>query len=270
MVPAELQPFYLEAELDLRHEAGDVDGLTPDEVAELDELFAQLPELERRGDEPGRHPLPSALIAADVERVDEADELLVLSATQAPAWPIGRTCSTAYRAKRTSGTRRLSAIELGVVHCTQGATARGAASWFANPASKGSAHVAVDGRECYRTLPPSAIPWGAPGVNGNGWHLELAAYAQWSRAEWLSHPVLLQRGAYKLAANGRGHFPMRFLTDRELADVLRRKPGRRHGIVSHRQVSRVFGGDHTDPGAHFPWDVFMAHARRFERELARR
>lgn len=262
-LPAELAPFARAVSLDRAREAGETGELTARTRAELAELFAGLDELERRGADPGRHP--------SIEQLPKGSTIgpaIAESTLDSIAWPLTRSCSTRFSARRRSGTRKLSAIELGVVHCTQGASAAGAAGWFANTKSQGSAHDVVDAIECYRTLPPSVIPWGAPGVNGNGWHLEIAGFAEWSRAEWLRHGRAIERAAYKLAVNGRERFPMRFLTDRELADVLRRKPTRRRGVVSHRQVSRVFGGTHTDPGPHFPWDVFMGYARRFEQQLA--
>jgi len=203
--------------------------------------------LETRGDDHGRHAPPE----------DEPPAGLELDALEAARWPIGRACSTAYRARRSSGTRRLRAITLGVVHCTQGSTARGAAVWFANPDSRGSAHLVADSYECYRTLPPSVIPWGAPGTNGRGWHLELAGFAQWTRAEWLARRYLLDRGAYKLALNGEGRFPMRRLSRSELA-------GGKRGVCDHATASQVYGGSHWDPGPSFPWDVFMTLARRHE------
>lgn len=222
-----------------------------------------LSELERRGAGDLRHePLPAGLSIEQVLADVAAAELEVLAA--AAPWPIRRECSASFRARRKSGTRRLSAITLGVVHCTQGATARGAASWFVNPAAQGSAHVVADGRECFRTLPPSVIPWGAPGVNGRGWHLELAGFAEWSRGTWLAHRGTLERGAFKLALHGHAfNFPMRRLTDGEL------RRGVKRGIIGHAQASRVFGGSHTDPGAHFPWAEFLELAHAFELELAR-
>ena len=240
------------AELGVRDaelEAGEGPLFEACEPISLDELS----DVERRGDDPGRHAPPTTLGAGPLELA-------------AGAWPLARDCSTQYRARRTSGTRRLSSIRLGVVHCTQGATALGAASWFANPKSQGSAHLCVDGMRCYRTLPPSIIPWGASGVNATGWHLELAGFAERTRTEWLRNGGTLERGAYKLAQNGAGRFPMRFLTDAQLAAAIRGDK-RVRGICSHRQVSRVHGGSHWDPGSHFPWDVFMGLARKFEAAL---
>ena len=178
--------------------------------------------------------------------------------------PRGRSadsCSRQFRAVHHSGRRSLSAIELLVVHCTQGDTARGAASWFANPDSRGSAHVCVDGRECYRTLSPSFIPWGAAGVNTRGWHLEIAGFAEWSRSEWRSRDRLLRRAAYKLAVHSRMlGVPLRVLSRSQLAAGA-------HGVITHRMASDVFGGSHTDPGSGFPMDVLMAYARRYREGL---
>lgn len=227
-----------------------VEHLPAVEPHELLLARAELPDYELLGGDDLRHP--------PAEYVDELAELEAEALEAIAPWPISKSCSTRFRARRTSGTRRLAAISLGVVHCTQGPTALAAASWFANPRSQGSAHDVVDGNRCYRTLPPSVIPWGAPGANGRGWHLELAGFADWTRAQWLAHPALLNRGAYKLAWNGRGLFPMVRLSRAEL------RAGAR-GVVDHKTCSAVFGGSHWDPGPNFPWDVFMTLARRYER-----
>lgn len=247
------------AVLDAQLEAGVGPAELLDEPLLLESVLAGLPDYERRGDDEARH--------APTDPFGTIGDDDPLEAVRATAWPIARDCSARYRARRHSGTRKLATIRLGVVHCTEGSTAAGAAAWFANDASRGSAHLCVDGRECYRTLPPGMIPWGAPGVNGAGWHLELAGFARRSRAEWLAHRGTLERGAFKLAQNGRGRFPMRFLTDRQLAAAIRGDK-RVRGVCSHKQVSRVYGGTHWDPGPAFPWDVFMALARKYERQLA--
>jgi hypothetical protein len=221
-------------------------------MAARDALEA-LPAEERRGDDADRHaPAWFESLPADVVGPLEARK----------PWPIGRECDPRYRAIRSSGRRPLASIGLLVVHCTQGATAAGAARWFTNPACRGSAHVVVDGIECFRTLAPSMIPWGAPGVNGRGWHLEIAGFAEWSRAEWLYHAGTLDRAAYKLAWHGRAfRIPIVRLTDAEL------RGGRRRGVVDHAQASRVYGGTHTDVGRNFPWPEFLDRARRHSRAI---
>jgi hypothetical protein len=209
--------------------------------------------VEDLGDGDGRHP-PADWELAPASGAWRSREL-------ASPWPIARHCSTRYRAQRSSGRRRLEEIGLLVVHCTQSDTAAGAASWFANPASRGSAHVVVDGRECFRTLPPSSIPWGAPGANGRGWHLELAGRAEWSRPQWLARRGTLERGAYKLALHAKAfEIPLARLTVAALNRGAR-------GVVDHRQCSSAFGGSHWDVGDGFPWDVFLARARHYRKGL---
>lgn len=212
--------------------------------------------VEQRGGGPYRHPplhLRAELDVIALEAIAPGTKTL----------PIEATCSTRFRALRTSGTRHWSEITLLVVHSTEGATALGAASWFQDPRCQGSAHVTVDGRECFQTLPPSAIPWGAPGVNERGWHLELAGYAHWTRADWMIHEATLRRGAFKLAWHARAfEIPLRRLTLAELA-------AGQAGVVGHWDATRVYGGSHTDPGRTFPWPHFMATAQNFYVQIER-
>lgn len=206
--------------------------------------------LELRGDDELRHQPPEW--EAELREIEEPFE------AHEP-WPATRTCSTRYRALHSSGRRRLSAIRWLVIHSTEGSTARGAAAWFANPRSAGSAHVVVDEIECYQTLPPSAVPWAAPGANFHGWHLELAGFASWSRARWRLHDRELWRAAYKLEIHAhRFGIPIRRLTAHELAAGV-------HGFTDHRTCTAVFGGTHTDPGAHFPWDTLLDRVHYYRR-----
>ena len=233
----------------------------PRAIAAARAAWDELPPIERLGGDVDRH-FPPACLIRDLLRDVELQDLGQIVEVAKPL-PIRATCSTELRALRSSGTRRLSAIELLVVHTTEGLTARGAARWFTNPACRGSAHVVADGIECFRTLPPSAIPWGAPGANGRGWHLEIVGRASWARAEWLRHPSTIERAAFKLAWHGRAFkIPIVRLTDAEL------RAGVKRGVVDHRQCSRVFGGTHWDVGDGFPFDRFLQSARAWRRELS--
>lgn len=175
-------------------------------------------------------------------------------------------CSTKYRAAHDSGHRR-APIEVIVVHSTEGETAEGAAGWFQNPASGGSAHKVVDERICYKTLPDDRVAWAAPGANHNGLHLEFAAFARWNRASWLRprHRRMLRRGAWKAAGWAvRYSIPLRRLNVDDL------RAGKR-GITGHVQVSRAFHrSSHWDPGPNFPWRFFMRKVRRYAKRHARR
>jgi hypothetical protein len=176
--------------------------------------------------------------------------------------PLDAACSRRFTAVHTSGTRPLSAIKLIVIHSTEGDTAAGAARWWTNPDSKGSGHLVVDDHECYRALGNEVIPWGAPGANTNGFHLEHAGFAAWHRDKWLQHEQTIRRGAFKVAVHAQKFgVPIRLLS----ADDLRRGRG---GIVTHVTVSEVFHGDHTDPGSGFPLDVFMGFVEEFAQQLS--
>ena len=170
--------------------------------------------------EGGEHGPPEGDAADGDERVLEAP------APAAPQ-PIPATCKRDFAAVHHSGTRQLSDISLVVIHSTESNSARSSAEWFANPNSNGSAHILVDDRECYRTLDNTVIPWGAPGANTRGFHIEHAGWAHWSTQDWLSHEQTLRRGAYKAALHaGRFHIPLRWLA----VDDLRHG---RAGFVTH-------------------------------------
>jgi N-acetylmuramoyl-L-alanine amidase len=168
-------------------------------------------------------------------------------------------CLTRYRAVHNSGPRGPNLVRYIVLHDTEGATAAGAARYFTTPASGGSANLVVDDLLCFRTLDDLVIPWGAPPLNTNGFHIEQAGFAAWTRAEWLEHKPTIQRAAYKAALRcQRFKIPARVLNVAQLrADFAKHEPA--GGIVTHLTVSAAFGeSDHTDPGHGYPMDVFLA------------
>lgn len=170
-------------------------------------------------------------------------------------------CRTDYMpASRTSGTRKLNDVLWVVIHDTEGGTAYSNARYFHNPAlpedggPEGSAHLTVDDNRCYRCLPNTAIPWAAPDANTNGFHIEQAGYAHWTRAEWLAHGPMLRRAAFKAAYHC--HLFKLSPVFRDAAALRNRL----HGVTTHAQVTLAFPGPgrtHTDPGAGWPQDRFM-------------
>jgi N-acetyl-anhydromuramyl-L-alanine amidase AmpD len=167
-------------------------------------------------------------------------------------------CDDRYKAtKHGPNPRDTSRLRLIVIHSTEGSTAAGAAGWFANPSSQGSAHIVVDDDNCFRTLPDNMIPWGAKGGNSNqdGLHIELAGFAKRSRAEWLAHPQLLQKAADVIAYWCHEYnIPLRFLD----AEDLKAAGNNARGITTHAMLKDAFKQDsHWDPGPGFPIDVLM-------------
>lgn len=212
---------------------------------------------------------PELIAAHDAAAIAAADAIenehptraelgpLALVGTAAPTRePIGANCRREFTARRHSGRRPLEEIRWIVLHSTEGATARGAATWFANPSSQGSAHLCLDDFECYRTLANELVPWGARGANYRGFHIEQAGYARWSRLVWSrSHRRLLERAAYKTALHCRRFgIPPYFVTATELRAGL-------YGVTTHNECTRAFGGTHWDPGRGWPRRLFMRRVR---------
>jgi hypothetical protein len=171
--------------------------------------------------------------------------------------PVAAPCKQR-RARHDSGHRRATDIRYVVIHDTEGGTASSNAAWFASPASAASTQLVVDDRECYRCLPDLVIPWGAPGANTHGLHIEHAGFAHWTRRVWLEHSAMLERSAYKTARwCWQYRLPRRWLTVAQL---------RRHerGFCTHAQASAAFppNDGHSDPGAHFPKDLYMRLVRK--------
>lgn len=162
------------------------------------------------------------------------------------------------RCRHDGGTRYSTQIEYIVIHDAEGASAQGVANYGATTPRVVSWHVTCDDKILIRCLPDLVIGWAAPGANRNGLQLELCGYASWSKLTWYRHQSTLKRGAWQVAKWCKAYsIPARWLTDAELRN------GNRDGIVTHAQVSRVFGlSDHTDPGKGFPSRYFMHLVRR--------
>lgn len=167
----------------------------------------------------------------------------------------------ALRAKNDSGPRSASDIKWIVLHSTEGGTAASVAAFF-HTTAQASTQLVVDDKETWRMVPDLVIPWGAPGANTAGLHIEQCGYARWSTAEWMAHSHELQRSA-AYAAQWAHEFgiPLRFVGKWGL------KIGRK-GVTTHNDCSRAFTpGGHTDPGPGFPKAAWMGWARAYLKQL---
>jgi N-acetyl-anhydromuramyl-L-alanine amidase AmpD len=146
-----------------------------------------------------------------------------------------------------------------VIHTTEGSShsqsAEDGAAYDARRTDGTSTHYFVDDTsvvQCVRTSDRAHTA----GYSGNmhGIQYELCARASYGRAWWLGGygTALLKRAAAQCARDAkRYNIPVKRITPADLTRGYR-------GFVGHVDVTNAWHEvDHTDPGASFPWDVFL-------------
>jgi hypothetical protein len=167
------------------------------------------------------------------------------------------------RAANDSGPRDASKLKWIVLHDTEGGSAASNANYF-HTTAEASTQLVVDNKECYRCVPDLVIPWGAPGANTAGLHIEHCGYKSWTRADWLAHPAELRRSAAKAARWCHMYgIPRRYVGKWGL------RLGRK-GFTTHLDCSQAFppNDGHSDPGPGFPKDVYMRLVKSYYADLA--
>lgn len=168
------------------------------------------------------------------------------------------------RAANDSGPRRASKIRHVVLHSTEGGSAESVARFFATTA-RASTQLVIDNHETYICVPDLSVPWGAPGFNLSGLHIEHCGYARYTRKDWLAMPWMLDQSARRAALWAfRFEIPAHLLTAGEAAQG---KPG----FLTHATASiaqRITGG-HTDPGTGFPLDNYMILVKQYLARIER-
>lgn len=99
--------------------------------------------------------------------------------------------------------------------------------------------------------------------NEHGLHVELSGRAEQTRAQWqdvFGQGLMAQAAKLCDVLATKYSIPLRFLTD----DELRGK--RVKGFTTHAQITRVFGGTHTDPGAGFPASELLRRIRELRED----
>lgn len=161
---------------------------------------------------------------------------------------------------KTDGRRKVRIV---VIHSMEspekGDTAESVGKWFQDAPRPASAHVGVDNDSTVQYVKDSNVAYGAPGVNHDGIHIELAGKSAQSKEEWLDPYGLkmLDRAADACAQFCLKYdIPVLHLGTNDL------KAGRR-GIISHWDATQVYkpNAGHTDPGPNFPWDFFLQRVR---------
>jgi hypothetical protein len=144
-------------------------------------------------------------------------------------------------------------VRLIVVHTAEGAlTYRALGNYFASSSSGVSSHVGIDdtpgtvGEYVHREWKA----WTQAGANPVAVAAELCGFAAWDDAEWRRHPEMLVNCAAWIAEEA-AHYAL---------PIVKLTPGEaqngRLGVCAHSDLG-AWGGNHSDPGPAFPWDVVI-------------
>jgi N-acetyl-anhydromuramyl-L-alanine amidase AmpD len=133
-------------------------------------------------------------------------------------------------------------------------TAENVAKYFQNVTKKASAHLCIDNDSIVQCVFDNDVAYAAPGVNSDGIQLELAGFANQTKADWSDayNTLLLEK-----AANAAAQYCLKYDIPRVHLTNAELKNGKK-GIIGHYQATEVYKkSTHTDPGKDFPWDFFI-------------
>ena len=145
-----------------------------------------------------------------------------------------------------------------VLHTAEGATDEMSLGSFFSRVTTGSSQAGIGQDGGYATYVNYAdTAWCAPPLNQEGEHLEICAFAKWTREQWLANMPMLESVARWIAWRcSVRRIPVVLLSDADL------KAGKA-GVTDHDAVSDVWKkSDHWDVGESFPWDVVIPRAQQ--------
>lgn len=155
-------------------------------------------------------------------------------------------------------------VRLIVIHTSQGARdVYSLAAFLRRDGVQASYHGAVDDQRYEAYVNYSNAAWALRDGNQESDNLCLCAFAEWTRAEWLRHPRMLELAAAWIAERCTARrLPIVRLSDAEVGRAMRddHHPG---GVADHDGYSKGTGdGKHWDVGENFPWDIVMRRAQQ--------
>lgn len=159
-----------------------------------------------------------------------------------------------------SGWRDPSKCQVAVIHTYECPRADDVENRARYQEGAGSSYTMLVGtRRTLRANDDNYSPWAAAQTgNRVGLHLSFLAYARSSRQEWLDHMVQLDLGARVVA-----DWCKRYRIPPVKISAADLRAGKR-GVCGHADISGAWREtDHTDPGAGFPWDVFLTRVKYF-------
>ncbi len=127
-------------------------------------------------------------------------------------------------------------------------------------------HRFVDPATVARFIKTSEAAWHAKGANSISIGYEQSGYASYDRAKWLTAQGQAQISllAQQMVIDGLPTSAIRRLTTAQVKAILNGTDKTTVGICSHAQISDALGlGTRTDPGAGWPWDVFISWVDHF-------
>jgi hypothetical protein len=121
-----------------------------------------------------------------------------------------------------------------------------------------SYHVICDDDSTVRYAPDTEAAWALRTGNARSLNICLTGWARWTRTEWLQHyPMLRQAAAQVRYWCQTYNIPMRKLLPGQVGNGWWGIIGHADWSVGMRPLLGTVSGDHTDPGANFPWDIFI-------------
>jgi hypothetical protein len=157
---------------------------------------------------------------------------------------------------------RRTRVRLLILHTAEGARTVESLGSFLRRLGSASYHGAGDDDKIAYYVNRRHTAWHCRGANPLSDGFCLTGFANWSRAEWLRHPVMLENAAWWLAScSAERDLPLRKLSIAEVRDAVR-NPNHPGGVCMHWDYTRATGdGTHWDVGGNFPWDSVLARAR---------
>lgn len=134
------------------------------------------------------------------------------------------------------------------------------ARYFANPGDRtASTHFCVDADSTVRCADDDQACASARGINHNGIHVEITGYAGQTAEQWTDP---FSRRSLRRTARLFREYHEAYDIRPTILSAAELRAGTKTGMVKHSTAVEVFGGDYrSDPGEHFPDELFVAMCR---------
>lgn len=160
-------------------------------------------------------------------------------------------------------------VRLIVIHCMESAetnrTAENVGAYLQTVTRPASAHIGVDSNSIVQYVKDNNVAYGAPGVNKDGIHIELAGYAKQTTPEWLDPygVLMIEKGA-----NAAAQYCLKYDIPAVRLSLKDLKSGKK-GIIGHWDATQTYkpNAGHTDPGTNFPWEWFLSRVNEHLKRL---